>query len=52
MRSPSLFKELFLYLVKRKKWWMWVIIIACLFSALIIFLTQSSAIAPFIYPIF
>ncbi len=48
----SLFKEFWLYLVQRKKWWMWMVIVFSLAVGALIFLSQSSAIAPFIYPMF
>jgi len=48
----SIFRELLIFLWKRKLWWLIpVIIILVLFGLLLIF-TQSSAVAPFIYSLF
>jgi len=52
MSKFSLLKDIWFYLIERRKWWMWIIIIACLLSALVIGFMQTSAIAPFIYPLF
>ena len=48
----SFFKEFFLFLKERKKYWLLpIIIVLALFGALIV-LSQGSAVAPFIYTIF
>jgi len=48
----DLFKELWLFLKVRKKFWLLpIIIVMALFGVLIVF-TQGSAIAPFIYTLF
>jgi hypothetical protein len=48
----SFVKELFEFLVARKKYWLMpIIILMALFGGLIV-LTKGSAIAPFIYTIF
>jgi len=48
----SIFRELLIFLWKRKLWWLMpVIIILVLFGLLLLF-TQSSAVAPFIYSLF
>ncbi|TET73007.1 MAG: hypothetical protein E3J56_04630 [Candidatus Aminicenantes bacterium] len=48
----SIFRELLIFLWKRKLWWLIpLIIILVLFGLLLIF-TQSSAVAPFIYSLF
>ena len=52
MSKLSFLRDIGLYLFERKKWWMWVIVIACLLGALVICFMQTSAIAPFIYPLF
>jgi len=48
----SFVKELFEFLVSRKKYWLMpIVILMALFGGLIV-LTKGSAIAPFIYTIF
>ena len=48
----SFFKEFFEFLMVRKKYWLFpIIIVLALFGGLIV-LTQGSSIAPFIYTIF
>ena len=48
----SFFKEFFLFLKERKKYWLLpIIIVLALFGALIV-LSQGSVVAPFIYTIF
>jgi len=48
----NFFKEFFIFLIERKKYWLFpIIIVLGLFGALIV-LSQGSAIAPFIYTIF
>jgi len=48
----SFFKEFFEFLMERKKYWLFpIIIVLALFGGLIV-LTQGSSIAPFIYTIF
>ena len=48
----SFFKEFFEFLMERKKYWLFpIIIVLALFGSLIV-LSQGSAIAPFIYTIF
>jgi hypothetical protein len=45
-------KDLFLYIGKRKKWWLApLLILLILIGALIVF-TEGSALAPFIYTLF
>jgi hypothetical protein len=49
----SFFKELLLFLKYRKKFWLYPILIAIfLLGALLVFLGQNAAVAPFIYSIF
>jgi hypothetical protein len=51
-RKMSFVKELFEFLVARKKYWLMpVVILMALFGGLIV-LTKGSAIAPFIYTLF
>jgi len=44
--------ELFRFLWDRKLWWMIPIVAVLLLLGLLIFFTQSSAVAPFIYTLF
>jgi LPS O-antigen subunit length determinant protein (WzzB/FepE family) len=44
--------ELFRFLWQRKLWWMIPIVTVLLLLGLLIFFTQSSAVAPFIYALF
>lgn len=44
--------ELFTFLMKRKKWWLTPIILVLLLVGFLIFLAESSAVAPFIYTLF
>jgi hypothetical protein len=48
----SILKEIFEFMWKRKKMWMLPIILILLVLALLIVLTQGTAVAPFIYTIF
>lgn len=52
MGKLSILKEFWDFLRVRKKWWLAPIIIMLLLLGLLIFLTQSSAVAPFIYTLF
>ena len=52
MGKLSILKELWDFLRVRKKWWLAPIIIMLLLLGLLIILTQSSAVAPFIYTLF
>ena len=45
-------KELWGFLMTRKKWWLLPIMIILLLLGLLIVFTESSAIAPFIYTLF
>ena len=45
-------KELFAFLMKRKKWWLIPVVLVLLFMGLLIMFSSGSAIAPFIYTIF
>ena len=48
----SILKELFVFMIARKKFWLLpIILVLALFGGLII-LSQGSAVAPFIYTIF
>lgn len=48
----SIIKEIFEFMWKRKKLWMLPIILILLLIALLIILTQGTAVAPFIYTLF
>ena len=48
----SFFKEFFEFLMERKKYWLFPIIIVLALFGILIILSQGSAIAPFIYTIF
>lgn len=50
-KRPSLFREYWEFLKHNKKWWLLPIILILLGIGLLVFLS-SSAIAPFIYPLF
>lgn len=52
MSKLSIIKELWTFLMVRKKWWLVPIIIMLLLLALLIIFTETSAIAPFIYTLF
>ena len=45
-------KEFFRFLKERKKWWLAPLIIIFVLFGILIFLTSSSALAPFIYTLF
>ncbi|WP_338359449.1 DUF5989 family protein [Yeosuana marina] len=45
-------KEFFLFLRERKKWWLVPLIVIFVIFGVLIFLTSSSALAPFIYTLF
>ena len=48
----AILKELLLYLVENKKWWLGTIVILLLALGLLLVLTEGSALAPFIYALF
>ncbi|MCK5493827.1 MAG: hypothetical protein KAJ14_12020 [Candidatus Omnitrophica bacterium] len=48
----SILKELFSFLWANKLWWMMPIIIIFVLLGLVIWLTQSSAVVPYIYALF
>ena len=48
----AIVKEIFEFLLKRKKYWLIPVIIILLLIGVIIVLTEGSAIAPFIYTLF
>ena len=52
MGKLSIFKEFWDFLKIRKKWWLVPIIVVLLLLGALIILTESSAVAPFIYTLF
>jgi len=52
MGKLSILKEFWDFLRVRKRWWLAPIIIMLLLLGLLIFFTQGSAVAPFIYTLF
>jgi hypothetical protein len=45
-------KEIFLFIINTKKWWLVPVLLALLLIALLVTLSSSPTIAPFIYTIF
>jgi hypothetical protein len=45
-------RDLWQFMMERKKWWLIPIIIALVLLSLILIFAESSAVAPFIYPVF
>ncbi len=45
-------KELWGFMMERKKWWLLPIIVILVLLGLLIVLTEGSAVAPFIYTLF
>jgi len=43
-------KDIFQFLMERKKWWLLPIIFALLILGLLLIFAESSAVAPFVYP--
>lgn len=52
MGKLSILKEFWGFLKVRKKWWLTPIILVLLLLGFLIVVTQSSAVAPFIYTLF
>jgi len=52
MGKLSILKEFWDFLKVNKKWWLLPIVIMLLLLGVLIFFTQSSAVAPFIYTLF
>ncbi len=48
----SLIAEFWAFMKERKKWWLAPVILMMLLLGALIFLTQGSALSPFIYTIF
>lgn len=45
-------KDMFQFLMERKKWWLLPIVLALLILGLLLIFAESSAVAPFVYPMF
>ncbi len=45
-------KDLIMFMKERKKWWLIPIIISMILIGLLVALSESSAVAPFVYPMF
>lgn len=45
-------RDIIHFLMERKKWWLIPIILALLLLGLLMLFAESSAVAPFIYPMF
>ena len=52
MSKLDILKEFWNFLSTRKKWWLTPVIIVLLLLGVLIVLTESSAVAPFIYTLF
>jgi hypothetical protein len=52
MSKLGIFKELLVFLWRRKLWWMIPMIVVLILFGLLLIFTQSSAVAPFIYTLF
>jgi hypothetical protein len=52
MGKLGILKEFWAFLKERKKWWLAPIIIVLLLLGILIFFSQGSAVAPFIYTLF
>ena len=52
MGKFSILREFWEFLKENKKWWLAPIILMLLLLGVLIFFTQSSAVAPFIYTLF
>jgi len=48
----GIFKELWVFMKIRKKWWLGPIIVTLMLLSMLILLTEGSAVAPFIYALF
>lgn len=52
MKKAEFIKELWDFLMARKKWWILPIVVVLVLLGLLIVLTEGSAVAPFIYTLF
>jgi hypothetical protein len=51
-KRPGIFKEFLIFLKEEKLWWITPIVVVLLLLSLFIFLTEGSAVLPFIYAVF
>ena len=51
-RRLGIERELLSFFARNKRWWMLPVILVVLFTAVLIVLGQSSALAPFVYALF
>lgn len=51
-RTMDFVRDLFGFLMERKKWWLMPVILLLIFLGVLIVIGGSSAVAPFIYTIF
>lgn len=52
MGNISLLRELLLFLKYEKKWWLLPVLILLVLMGVLIVFSESSALAPFLYPLF
>jgi len=52
IETARFWREIWEFLKVRKKWWLLPIIVLCVLLGMLIILTEGSALAPFIHPIF
>ncbi len=52
MSKFLIIKEFFAFIKERKKWWLLPIVVFLILLSALLFLSQGSVIAPFIYTIF
>ena len=52
MSKISILKEFWAFLKQRKKWWLTPIVVMLVLLGALIFFSQGSALAPFIYTLF
>ncbi len=52
MNKLSILKEFWDFLKERKKWWLLPVVVFLVLLGALLFLSQGSALAPFIYTIF
>lgn len=45
-------KDLYAFLMERKKWWLLPILLALVVLGLLMVFAEGSAVAPFVYPLF
>ena len=48
----DLLKDLWLFMLERKKWWLFPVVVVLVLLGAMVILGQGSALAPFIYSVF